>query len=257
MFAPWEDGFDYTPPAPPAGAVAAPPSFVGIGVQKAGTSWWYDLIVDHPDVSTIAGVAKELHFFSRYCTTPFGDRDVEQYHGWFARHPGKAAGEWTPDYLTYPWVPALLRRAAPEARLLVLLRDPIERFQSGLSFRLSQGVPAGEATASDAVRQGFYARGLHRFLDHFAADQVMVLQYEQCVNDPVGQLAATYRFLGLREHQPEGLHRMVNVSAAKRPIDSDARRRLTEVYRDDVDELCSMVPSIDRSLWPNFSALAA
>ena len=50
-YAPWEERFDFTPPAPgPAEEVGAP-DFVGIGVQKAGTTWWYTLMLSHPDVS--------------------------------------------------------------------------------------------------------------------------------------------------------------------------------------------------------------
>jgi hypothetical protein len=138
--------------------------------------------------------------------------------------------------------------------VLILLRDPVERFRSGLSFRLSQGAPDAVTTVTDAVRQGFYARGIRHYLDYFPAEQMLVLQYERCVTDPSGQLATTYRFLGLPEFEPDHLHRSVNASGTKVPIDDSARQRLIDLYASDVCDLASLLPGIDLSLWPNFGS---
>lgn len=134
-YAPWEDGFNPTPPQAATDEVAGPPDFVGIGTQKAGTTWWFDAICAHPDVFFRADIHKERHFFGRYAVRPFGPADCMQYHDWFPRPPGSMTGEWTPDYIHCPWVPALLAQAAPRARLLILLRDPVERFRSGLAHQ--------------------------------------------------------------------------------------------------------------------------
>jgi hypothetical protein len=257
LFAPWESGFDFTPPPLGSGERVGPPDFVGIGVQKGGTSWWYELIADHPDVTSHEGVHKERQYLSRFGAEPFGPAEIRTYHGWFPRRPGTITGEWTPDYLGYPWVADLLARAAPDTKLLVILRDPIERFRSGLSFRLSQGAFGTEATVADAVRRGFYAAHLRRYLDHFPAEQLLVLQYERCATDPAGQLESTFEFLGLRGHRPAHLHRPVNVSGEKVPIDADAVERLTDLYLSDVIELRSLAPHVDLSLWPNFAGLPA
>ncbi len=257
IFAPWEDGFDFTPPVPGPGLETGAPDFVGVGVQKAGTSWWYDLIVDHPGVSPMDGIPKELHYFSRFAVAPFGRREIDRYRGWFPRRPGTIIGEWTPDYLGYPWVAPLLARAAPEVKVLVILRDPVDRFRSGLSYRLRQGAPDSGAAVADATRQGFYARGLRRLFADIDRDRVLVLQYEQCVDDPVTQLTETYRFLGLPDHTPSELRRAINVSGPKLPFDRGAHRRLVDLYRADVVDLVSLVPTLDLSLWPNFAALAA
>ena len=132
-FAPWEDGFDFTPPQPRPGEVAGPPDFVGIGAQKAGTTWWFALIASHPGVAQRDDIHKERHFFDRFAARSFGAEQCTQYHGWFPRPAGMVTGEWTPDYMHLGWVPSLLADAAPRTRLLVLLRDPVERFQSGLA----------------------------------------------------------------------------------------------------------------------------
>ena len=255
-FAPWEEGFDFTPPAPGAGETCGAPDFVGVGVQKAGTSWWYELILDHPGVHDPAGVPKERHYLSRFCVEPFGPAEVDRYHRWFPRVAGTIAGEWTPDYLGYPWVAPLLATAAPDARILVLLRDPVERFVSGLTFRLAVGAPHTSATVADAVRQGFYARQLRRLLDWFPPGQVLVQQYERCRADPAGELARTYEFLGLDPFVPGRIGREVNVS--RRPkieLDGAATARLADLYRPDLADLARVAPTLDLGLWPSASGI--
>jgi hypothetical protein len=134
-YAPWEDGFDPTPPHAQGAEVTGAPDFVGIGVQKSGTTWWYDVICAHPDVYSRDDIHKERHFFGRFATRPFGPAECSLYHDWFPRLPGRLTGEWTPDYIHLPWVPELLAQAAPRTRLLALLRDPVERFRSGLAHQ--------------------------------------------------------------------------------------------------------------------------
>jgi hypothetical protein len=253
MFAPWEGGFDYSPPASSSDEWTGPPDFVGIGVQKAGTSWWYELIADHPGVSARADLHKERQYLSHMADRPFGPAEAATYAAWFPRRAGTITGEWTPDYLSFAWVPPLLQAAAPAAKLLVLLRDPVERFRSGLSYRMAQGAEPTGATVADAVRQGFYARWLRRFLDYFPTEQLLVLQYEACAADPRSQLAATYRFLGLGDHVPADLYRPVNPSGDKVALDPEARRRLIDLYEPDVEALTRLVPTLDRSRWPNFA----
>jgi hypothetical protein len=74
-YGPWEDGFDPTPPQARKDEVTGPPDFVGIGTQKAGTTWWYDIICAHPDVYSRRDIHKERHFFGRYATRRFGPEE--------------------------------------------------------------------------------------------------------------------------------------------------------------------------------------
>ncbi|MGO8870504.1 MAG: hypothetical protein ACLQPH_03725 [Acidimicrobiales bacterium] len=105
-FRAWEEGFDHhATPALAPGQVSGPPGFVGIGVQKAGTTWWCDLIRRHPGVDNPPIVHKERHFFARFGSEPFGPEDVSDYRRWFPHAAGTISGEWTPDYFYHPWVP--------------------------------------------------------------------------------------------------------------------------------------------------------
>src|SRR5262245_11934290 len=98
---------------------ALPPDYVGVGTARSGTSWWDHLISQHPDVVRAPGRPKELHFFDELWTGDLDDQAIERYHRHFMRPAGSVAGEWTPGYMLDAWTPALLRRAAPDARILV------------------------------------------------------------------------------------------------------------------------------------------
>lgn len=254
-FAPWERGFSRLPPPAPPESRVGPPDFVGIGAQRAGTSWWFELLRAHPAVYSPASIHKERHFFAPFALEAFDRSEVERYHRWFPRPPGSVTGEWTPDYLHQPWVAPLLAEAAPDARLLVIVRDPLERLLSGLAHaQLYGGTHLGDVTAN-AVARGFYAGPLQRFTEHFPEQQVLVLQYERCVADPRGQLERTLRFLGL-ETGPLSLSVDARISptlSAKPRLADDARRRLRDLYADDVAALGARYPDLDIGLWPNFS----
>ena len=256
-FAPWEAGFGRRAPAPGPGERTGPPDFVGIGVQKAGTTWWFGLVVAHPDAHHPATLHKERHYFAPFATHAFGEAERLGYHAWFPRPEGKVTGEWTPDYVYQRWVPPLLERAAPGARLLVVLRDPVERLVSGLAHSdLRPGSHLGTVSA-EAVDRGFYAAALAPWAPAIDAGRVLVLQYERCVADPGAELARTYRFLGLDDgFRPRRLSEPASPTHKehkdKVALDPDARRRLVELYRPDVERLVALVPDLDLALWPGF-----
>jgi hypothetical protein len=252
-YAPWEPEFDFTPPPLDPGEEAGPPDFVGIGVQKAGTTWWYQLVLTHAQVFSRPDIHKERHYLDRFGAEPFEPSDIDRYAGWFPRRPGTSTGEWTPDYFTYPWVPPLLKRAAPDTRLLLLLRDPVERFRSGLAHRRRMGESVGPASIADALQRGFYNRALDDWLAHFDQQQILVLQYERCAVDPVGQLRSTFRFLGLPDVQPTALEKPQPAVAKTGGLEPDVRKRLVTIYEPDVAALAERLPDLDLTLWSNFS----
>lgn len=255
-YAPWEDGFDSTPPELGPSEVTGPPDFVGIGAQKAGTTWWFDAICAHPDVYSRDDIHKERHFFDRYAVRSFGAAECSLYHDWFPRPGGSVTGEWTPDYMHFGWVPILLAQAAPRTRLLVLLRDPIERFRSGLAHhRRDRGRLTAQAY-QEALTRGLYGEALQPWTACFPSEQILVLQYERCTGNPAAQLARTYRFLGLEPFVHEGIEKRVNVSEHNPELEEGVRRRLVEVFEPDVRALVQRFPEIDLGLWPNFAGIS-
>ena len=255
-FGPWEPDFDFTPPPIPPGQVAAPPDFVGIGAQKAGTTWWYDLIATHPGVSAPNHLSKERHLLDRMAGQAFDTTAIEQFPRWFPRRPGTITGEWTPDYVTFPWAPELLHRVAPDVRLLMLVRDPIDRFQSGLGHYRSLQQPVDGMVLADAVARGFYARAIAPWTELFGSDRLLVLQYEKCVIDTSAQLARTFDHLGLTEYHVSPSERPIRPEpVARPPLEADASERLVALYRRDVEQLTHLVPDLDLTLWPLFAHL--
>lgn len=199
---------------------------------------------------------KELHYFNRFWGQPFSDEDVATYARHFPRPAGHLAGEWSPGYLSHFWIPALLQRAAPDARLLVLLRDPVERFRSGLGLQ-SETRRLNFTGAGTAFRVGCYGSQLDQLFSHFSPERVLVLQFERCTLDAKGELARTYDFLGLDDFVPTDIAERRNESRATKPTLPDhTRASLIRVYEPEVRRLVSLVPEIDLSLWPNFSQLA-
>jgi hypothetical protein len=256
-YAPWEVEFDFTPPALGPGEEAGPPAFVGIGAQKAGTTWWYELMLDHPLITSRPEIHKERHFFDRFGAQAMSPGDVGQYYGWFPHRVGTVTGEWTPDYLAYPWVPALLQRAAPDTRLLLSVRDPVERFRSGLAHQARMGQPRDGAAMAEAVQRGLYHQAVAGWLEHFDPGALLVLQHERCVIDRDGQLDATFAHLGLAPHHPPPEVRSARpAGSGRQPLDDEVRRQLVEIYAPDVTALATRFDHLDLTLWPNFAYLA-
>jgi hypothetical protein len=242
------------PPEAPPGWSVGPPDFVGVGSARSGTTWWDELIHAHPDVVRAPGVPKEVHYFDRFWEGAFEGADADRYHRFFPRPAGKRAGEWTPGYALDFWTPPLLRRAAPDARLLILLRDPVERFRSGLTLTENRMTLnwTPRASANGGFQRGVYADQLQRIWAAFPREQVLVLQFEQCVRDPRGQLRRTFAFLGLDEAAADviDVERKVNETKVRKVTMSDWQRRLlVERYAPENARLAELVPELDLSLW--------
>ena len=243
------------PPPCPDGWRTGPPAYVGVGAQKAGTSWWNRLIEAHPDVASSLGRPKELHFFDRAWAEPFGMDDIHRYHRYFPVPEGAISGEWTPGYLIDFWTPELIARAAPEARILILLRDPLERLRSGLTHQLATSrKPLGRRDIQGAFQRGLYGPQLRRVLAVFPTERVYVGQYEACRADTLAELARTYRFLGLAPFEPEpgALGGEVNPTTRRKYEPPAAlRSALLDGYAADMEHLPGLVPDLDLGLWPS------
>ena len=257
--------YDQLPPIPecPPGWRTGPPDYVIIGAQKAGTTWWQGLLEEHPAIARAAGQRRELHYFDHFWDRWPAREHVERYHRYFPRPVGSLAGEKTPGYLYQPWVPPMLAEAAPDTRLIALLRDPVERYASGLGLLERSGALKGEVGGgeigirehriTEAIERGRYAGQLDWFLRSFPAPRLLVLQYERCVADPQGQLDRTFAFLGLPAHvvPAEEIARARKRSTTRPPVPPELRDLLGRLYAAELPRLLELAPDLDVGLWPS------
>ncbi|WP_419950126.1 sulfotransferase [Candidatus Palauibacter sp.] len=241
------------------GLSGAMPHFVGIGAARAGTSWVATHLAAHPDVRM---GRKEIHFFDRKLRAPASsasarDRlDQLRYLARFvrARGGGRIRGEITPAYAVLG--PEVIRRVAewmPDAKLIFMMRDPIERAwsQARNGFPRWRGhrvedVGRDELTAyldSDPVRRrSDYANCLRAWMAHFPRDQFFFGFLEEVRERPGDLLRELFGFLEVDFARPDpaSLATAVNASAPVTMPDW-VRDHLERTYAFDTDELSELV----------------
>jgi len=242
-------------PEVPPGWVVAPPDFVGVGAGRCGTSWWWRLLSQHPAVAR-PNRYKEVHFFDHYLDVT--EVEPQSYHRYFPRPPGMLAGEWTPLYMYDFWTPPMLRMVAPDARLLVMLRDPVERYLSGLAFIRARGFPVNQAMLHYQYERSLYGQQFATLLAHFPREQVLVLQYERCAAEPLRELRRTCEFIGADAtgwRPAQSPAELVNQSAAEKPqLPAATQAALGAALRADAAVLGRLLPELDLSLWRTLAA---
>lgn len=185
------------------------PQFVIIGAAKAATTWLSTVLRQQPGVFM---PEPEVHFFNRNY-----ERGPDWYAASFAAaRPGQIVGEKSASYLSDPRVPSRLARLLPEARLIVQLRDPVQRAYSDYCMLLRRGEVgadierhldpaagrAAPATTRRFLEDGLYARHLQAFLEHFPRGQIEVLLYDDIALDAGRAFARVAAFVGLADPVP-------------------------------------------------------
>ena len=199
------------------------PDFLIIGAQKSGTTWLADQLGRNPAVFI---APEEIHYFDK-------SYNVVRGLGWYGQHfrgarDGQQVGEKTPDYLWangegseghLPDVHRRLHEALPGARLIVVLRNPVERAISALSHVIRTRRIAPVHRVDDllvgrqremlrgygVIEKGFYYRQLSAYLELYDAAQLLVLVFEEDVSrDPAAGLRRAGTFLGLGPIFPSG-----------------------------------------------------
>jgi hypothetical protein len=191
-------------------------AFIVAGVQKGGTTALFDYLGEAPELSLSR--VKEVHFFDDE-SQDWARPDYAAYHANFAAFDGRPRGEATPIYLYWPQ--SLERMAAynPATKLIVVLRDPVERAWSHWKMEYARGVetrpfawciregrrrlfdaePWGFHRETSYVERGFYGEQMARVYGLFPRDQVLVLRSDDLRREPGATLSRVRRFLGLEQ----------------------------------------------------------
>jgi hypothetical protein len=184
------------------------PDFIVAGVRRCGTTWLHRCLSEHPGIA-LPSATKELFFF---------DRNWERGTEWYARYfadcpPGKVYGEVSPSYFNAAQAPARIKATLPDARLIFILRNPLERVMSLYHHMHVSGdltADLGEALDRhpELLDEGFYARHIAHFREIFPAERMFVAVQEDLTRDG---LAPLFAFLGVREDfQPPSLTARIN-----------------------------------------------
>ncbi len=229
------------------------PSFLIIGAQKCGTtSLYYDLL-EHPNISP-AG-KKEIHFFDENY-----EKGIEWYRDFFpptGLFEGMITGEASPRYFFLPPVPERVHRAFPRIKLILLLRNPVDRAYSqyqhnlrnhGLDCTFEEALEMastldkernqlapGDPDFSKKYRRfsflarGIYIRQLERWLHYFPIEQFLILKSEDFFTEPGKTLTEVFTFLGL---PPFPISKFVRKNSYNyEPMLPGTRAKLIEFFR--------------------------
>jgi hypothetical protein len=235
--------------------VALPDFFVA-GAPKAGTTALHSALGRHPELYLSA--VKEPKFFLTDGPPPAqggpGDAKTYREHVWRqadyealfdAAPPGALLGESTPFYLYSQAAQQRIRALVPHARMIVVLRDPIERAHSNWAHLWSAGldpiddfvracddeerrIAAGWADFWRYKRLGLYGEQVQHLYTVFPADQVLLLRYRELLEDPAGALNRICAFLGVSQNLVPDLPRE-NVTA--HPDQTRRHRYLSRLLR--------------------------
>ena len=239
------------------------PDFLIVGAQKAGTTSLHDYLCQHSRV--VPPATKEVNYF-----------DLEFHRGtnWYRAHfqrTGSAptlTGEATPYYLFHPLVPQRVAGVLPACRLIVILRNPIDRAFSHHNHERALGfesLPFEQAIAAEAQRldgeearllsepryhsaayrhhsyvsRGRYAEQLERWLRYVDRDRLLVLSAEELFADPAKVVAEAQEFLGLRQEIPADVS--PKNARAYAPISDEVKAGLRETFAPHNERLYRLV----------------
>ncbi len=245
------------------------PTYFIVGAKRAGTTSLDEYVVDHPLV--LRGlVEKGCRYY---------DVNYERGPAWFRSHLPLSAdldrlerdlgarpifGESSPYYCYHPEAPARIAADVPQARLILVLRDPVQRAWSHYRYEVARGfetlgpdaaleAEAGRlAQADDEARwyshrhhsyvgRSRYAEALRRLRQHFPAEQVLVVQSERIFTEPETTMAGVFDHLGLAPHRQGDYraHKALSVEAVPPGFAATVRAALVDDLAD-LEGLCGL-----------------
>jgi hypothetical protein len=251
---------------PPPNWRVGPPDFVGVASGKAGTTWWYRLLIEHPSVKPNRLNRKELGYFYHFGYKGMTGQSIETYRKAFAVPEDCICGEWSPGYLNYPLAIDYLAKTVPETKILVIVRNPVDQVLSAQNQMLSKQAKIlhfkGDrdylyktfSLFQVAFFNSFLHKSFQRLLELYDRSRILMLQYEKCKLNPDQEINKTYRFLNIDDgFIPPSLYKKVNKKPYLIPkLDTEGRARLAKYFYEDVLPFIKLFPEIDLSLWKDF-----
>ena len=240
------------------------PDFIIIGAQKCGTTTLYNHLIKHPWVAPAAG--KEIHFFDKNfqkSSTWYRCHFPSYVYKSFVKYISKRniiTGEASPYYIFHPHTARRASEFIPSAKLILLLRNPVDRAFSHYNHEVKYGNEAAvsfeEAIEKEDERldgemeklladefyfsfnhqhfsylsRGIYINQLEQWAKFFPKKQFLVLKSEDFFTNTSFVFKRITEFLGLPDWQPE-FFRTYNAAKNSKMLDNKTRERLTDYYR--------------------------
>lgn len=200
-------------------------SFIGVGVQKSGTTWIHRILDEHPDVCVAHGKDKDTKFFGSYY-----DRGYE----WYERHfddcgSEKMIGEVSTSYFYDTDVALRIKQYNKDVKLFVCLRNPVERIISNHKHEARSGRITGDnlelglALKNNPayVMQSRYVSHLKNWYKHFNKEQLHIMLFDDLVSRPEILVRELYTFLGVDDEFTADLDKKDNVSRVPASIKAE------------------------------------
>ena len=233
------------------------PDLIVIGAQKAGTTSLHTWLAQHPQI--LPPFEKEVHYFDGGLEP--GTDNFAKGIDWYRAHfPNKAAAtdtiafETTPLYLFHPLVASRIKEQIPNAKLIAVLRNPVDRAVShyfhtrrngGENLSMVDAFAAEEQRLAAAgqdyrsagyIRHSYKARGryaeqLDRYMQLFAREQILIIDSEGLFARPADYMQRIYEFAGVDSGYAAGELKARNVAPEKTNADPRVRDELTEYFR--------------------------
>ena len=238
------------------------PDFIIIGAQRCGTTSLYNYLIKHPSIAPV--LKKEIHFFDLNF-----DKNVAWYRAHFPtslyknyvkkiRKQNLITGEASPYYLFHPHAPKRVWETIPEIKLIVLLRNPIDRAYSHYKHEVRIGVETLSFEAAiekekdrldgeiqkmlkdeeyhsfnhqhySYLARGIYVDQLKYWRKFFPKEQILILKSEDFFEDPSTILKQVTRFLNLSNLTLKKYGKYNYATYAD--MTSKTRKRLTEYFK--------------------------
>jgi hypothetical protein len=227
------------------------PASLIIGTMRGGTSSLFKYLESHPD--TAASLRKEVNYFTRYW-----DKGPDWYRAHFPITRRRLAFEASPNYLFHPFAAARAAQTVPDAKVIVLLREPAARARSHYDHMVRLGFerrPFSRALESESrlvrdalarfaadehlwqplffrysyMSRGYYAGQLEKWLSCFPIENILLLWSEDFFARPYEALDAISEFLWIRPRGFSGVDRNYSIPAA---LPKDPRERTIDPLPD-------------------------
>ncbi|HET8793270.1 MAG TPA: sulfotransferase [Nitrososphaeraceae archaeon] len=206
------------------------PNFFIVGATRCGTTSLYEYLNQTPGV--FMSSIKEPSFFSVSINRRRPVQNEDEYLKLFEdAKPSQAIGEATTRYIIDPKSAPLIKNKIPNAKIIILLRDPVERAYSSYLYylRRENREPfsvimkrsietdlAGDYLLCLVMKGGLYYEQVKRYLDTFGHDSVKILFYEEFFADIKNQFNELLKFLGVEGKLPEIINTVFNESKKPR-----------------------------------------